>query len=432
MELSRFNIVSQLKDSDEYFIINALYGSADIVDGNLCRGLLEGKVINDEFIDRGYLVDPGVEKDRFREAYLRFLDNRENDELQLFFVPWYDCNFDCSYCYQGDYELTGKVVSTGVTDSFFNYIDTVFSQRKKYITLFGGEPLLPGKSHRAMISYLTVNAAKRGIDIAVVTNGYHVADYIDILEEGNIREVQITIDGTREVHNKRRYLKTGRGSFDRIVEGADLLLKHGVPLNLRVVLDRDNISNLPELARFAIDRGWTASPGFSTQLGRNYELHECQAGSNRLYSRIGMYAELYRMIKEHPEILEFHRPSFSVSRALYENGEIPSPLFDACPGAKTEWAFDYTGKIYSCTATVGKKGEELGTFFPERVIDQDKIDSLADRDILSIKECRDCNVSLLCGGGCAALAKNRNGSSQGPDCRPVKELLELGISAYFK
>jgi uncharacterized protein len=432
MELSRFNIVSQLKDSDEYFIVNALYGSADIVDGNVCRGLLEGKLINDEFTDRGYLVDPRVEKDRFREAYLRFLDNRETDELQLFFVPWYDCNFDCSYCYQGEYELSGRGVSTAVIDAFFEYIDSAFSQRTKYITLFGGEPLLPGKFHRAMISYLAVNAAKRGIEIAVVTNGYHVADYFDILEMGNIREVQVTIDGPGEVHNKRRYLKNGRGSFDRIVEGVDLLLDHGIPLNLRVVLDRDNIGSLPGLARFAIDRGWTAAPGFSTQLGRNYELHECQANSDRLYSRIGMYAELYRMIKEHPEILEFHRPSFSVSRALYESGEIPSPLFDACPGATTEWAFDYTGKIYACTATVGKKGEELGTFFPERVLDQDKIDSLADRDVLSIKECHDCNLSLLCGGGCAAVARNRHGSIQGPDCRPVKELLELGLSAYFK
>jgi len=31
---------------------------------------------------------------------------------------------------------------------------------------------------------------------------------------------------------------------------------------------------------------------------------------------------------------------------------------------KTEWAFDYTGKIYPCTATVGKADESIGTFYP--------------------------------------------------------------------
>ena len=72
-----------------------------------------------------------------------------------------------------------------------------------------------------------------------------------------------------------------------------------------------------------------------------------------------------RLIRQHPAILQFHKPAYSVSKFLFENGELPDPLFDSCPGCKTEWAFDYTGRIYSCTATVGKPGEELGTFYPE-------------------------------------------------------------------
>jgi uncharacterized protein len=94
---------------------------------------------------------------------------------------------------------------------------------------------------------------------------------------------------------------------------------------------------------------------------------------------------------------------------IFQKTELPPPLFDACPGTKTEWAFDFTGNIYACTATVGKTGEELGSFFPERVLKDDIIEKISERDILSIKECRDCNVSLLCGGGCAAVAKSRNG-----------------------
>jgi uncharacterized protein len=433
MELSRFNIVSQIKDSEEFFIINALSGSADILDAETCQGLLSGNLSRPQFIDRGYLVEPQVEQARFREAYMKFLDNRDTDEIQIFFVTGYHCNFDCSYCYQSDYDAEGERINPNlVIDSFFQYIDATFAHRRKYLTLFGGEPLLPGKSNKALIGYFIDEATKRGLDVAVVTNGYLLDEYIDILKKGNIREVQVTIDGTREVHNKRRYLKNGKGTFDRIVDGADMLIKHGIPLNLRVVLDRENTGNLPDLARYAIDRGWTRSPFFSTQIGRNYELHQCQQGRDRLYSRIGIQKVLYKMIKDNPWMLEFYKPAFSVSRSLYENGELPAPLFDSCPGAKTEWAFDYKGNIYACTATVGKKGEELGTFFPELVIDQDKIDENADRDILSIKECRSCNLSLLCGGGCGAVAKNETGSITNPDCRPVKELLELGIAAYFK
>jgi uncharacterized protein len=39
-------------------------------------------------------------------------------------------------------------------------------------------------------------------------------------------------------------------------------------------------------------------------------------------------------------------------------------------------------------------------------------------------------VQLACGGGCAALAKNQTGRLHAPDCRPVKELLGLGMALY--
>jgi uncharacterized protein len=431
MELSRFNIISEIKDSDEYFILNSLYGSADVIDSKTCTDLLEGNPGNNEFAARGYLVDPEAEKAAFRKAYLQFLDERETDEVQLFFVPNYSCNFNCSYCYQGDYQVKGVVKDKDIIDAFFRHIDADFAGRRRYITLFGGEPLLPGKLQRNLIKYIIESAAGRNTDIAVVTNGYHIREYIYLFRQARIREIQVTLDGTREVHDSRRTLKNGEGTFDRISEGVDMLLENNIPVNLRMVVDRDNIENLPELAQFAIDRGWTAYSHFCTQLGRNYELHDCQAGRERLFSRIEMYSELYRLITKYPHILDFHKPAFSVSRALYETGELPAPLFDACPGTKTEWAFDYTGNIYSCTATAGKKGEELGRFFPERVMYRDKIEEWEERDILSIKECQECNLSLICGGGCAAVARNRNGCTGSPDCRPVKELLELGIAAYF-
>ena len=136
------------------------------------------------------------------------------------------------------------------------------------------------------------------------------------------------------------------------------------------------------------------------------------------------------MIFRYPEILEFHKPAFSLSRFLFEQGKLPAPLFDSCPGCKTEWAFDFTGRIYACTAAVGMPGEELGTFYPQTSLKEQDIANWQNRDILSIKECSGCNLALACGGGCAMLAKNKTGDLHSPDCRPVKELLELGIALY--
>lgn len=431
MEFSKHNIFSKIKDSDNYYLINLLSGQADILDPNEANAYINQTFLNkQDYIDKGYLVDRTEEEKQFKAKYLNFIDEREKDELQLFFVPWYTCNFKCSYCFQDEYTNPNDNMEQEVIDAFFSYIDNQFANRRKYITLFGGEPLLNSRSKKETISKIIAGANDRNLDVALVSNGYHVADYIEILKTASIREIQVTLDGTQEIHDARRKLKGGNGSFNRISEGVDLLLKNNIPVNLRMVVDKGNIDNLPHLARYAIERGWTKSPYFKTALGRNYELHHCQTNNKRLFSRIEMYQQVSELVKAYPEILEFHKPAFSIAKFIFENGELPNPLFDSCSGTKTEWAFDYSGHIYACTATVGNAGDELGTFYPKIELKEDLIEEWQDRDVLAIKECHNCAVQLACGGGCAAIAKNRTGSLHATDCRPIKELLELGIGVY--
>lgn len=432
MEPSKHLIFGALQDSEQYFILNPLSRNADLLTPEKAREIRDRTYTDiDEYVAKGYLVDPADEERRYRAAYLDFLDERDANEVQIFFVPWYDCNFSCSYCYQDGYAPERTALSEEVIDAFFAYIADEFRDRKKYLTVFGGEPLLPGARSRAHIRSIIEKAAARGIAVALVTNGYHLADYLDALSHGIIREIQVTLDGPQAVHDTRRFRAQGEPTFDRIVEGIDGALMRGYPINLRMVVDRDNIEALPALADFAIDRGWTANARFKTQIGRNYELHRCQSDTARLFERAGLYEKLYELITAHPRFLEFHRPAFSVSRFLYENGELPVPLFDSCPGCKSEWAFDYTGRIYPCTATVGKEGEWVGTFFPAVSRDDARIEEWERRDVTAIAECRACPSQLLCGGGCAAVAKNKSGRLAAPDCRPVETLVSLGISLYF-
>jgi len=433
MQFSKYTIFSRIKDSDQYFLLNPLTREADILTPEKADELKK-KIYTDkeELIDKGYLVDPAEEEALYKKEYLDFLDSRDSDEVQLFFVPTYQCNFNCTYCYQSGYDPEKNDLNEEVTEAFFAYIDREFAGRKKYITVFGGEPLLPSELHRKNVERVVEGARQRDLELAFVTNGYSLKSYIPLLKEAPIREIQVTLDGMADAHNKRRPLLGGQGSFEQIVEGIDAALEAGIPINLRMVVDRDNLQELPELARFAIDRGWTGNPGFKTQLGRNYELHYCQANQGKLYDRVSLYEDLYGLIEENRHILEFHRPAFSLSKFLWENGEMPDPLFDSCPGCKTEWAFDYTGRIYSCTATVGKEGESLGTFYPEVSLDEDTVEEWQERDVTVIPECRNCNLQLACGGGCASVAKNNSGKLHSPDCRPVDKLMELGISAYFE
>jgi len=375
MKYSKHNIFSKITDSENYFLVNPLSGQADILEPDEAQKYIDNTITDRQiYIDKGYLVDQKEEEKVFKQKYLDFIDERDSDEVQLFFTPWYTCNFSCSYCFQDEYTNANDNVSKDVTDAFFDYVSTRFASRKKYVTIFGGEPLLNSPSKKETIKYIIQKANEYSLDLAFVTNGYYLEEYIDLLKTANIREIQVTMDGPQSVHDTRRMLRGGSGSFEKIAKGVDSLLENSIPVNLRMIVDKDNIGSMPEFAQWAIARGWTKSPFFKTALGRNYELHHCQTNNKRLFSRIEMYQELYKIIKAHPEVLEFHKPALSISKFIFENGELPNPLFDSCSGAKTEWAFDYSGKIYSCTATVGHDGDELGTFFPNVELKEEAVE----------------------------------------------------------
>lgn len=430
-QLSKHNIISRISGSNEYFIVNLLSGNADILDEATYNNLNDLQ-LSDDLLERGYLTNPDEERKLFRKKYLDFIDSRENDEIQIFFVPWYACNFACSYCYQDEYENEKTILTTQVIDAFFKQIQTQFPNRKKYITLFGGEPLLTGSTHKSLVLYFLQKVKETNLQVAIVTNGYTLKEYLPAFSKEIIREIQVTLDGTAGYHNKRRYLKDHSPTFLQISEGIDLLLQNNYPVNLRMVVDRENLADLPDFAQCTIDKGWTGSPNFKTQLGRNYELHHCQSQRQKLYTRLELYQDLYKLVQEHPHILEFHKPAYSISKFLFENGELPEPLFDSCPACKTEWAFDFTGKIYPCTATVGKKDEQVGEYYPAFSLNESMVCNWEERDVTAINDCKNCSLQLACGGGCGSVAKNRTGSVNSPDCRPVKELLEMGISLYNK
>lgn len=440
MRYSKYNIISKIRDSENYFITNLLTGNADILNADEVSRLdaiRRGNSVSDlefegELSEKGYLIGETEEAVLYRTRYLDFIDSRDKDEIQIFFVTNYSCNFACTYCYQDQYNNPHHELNNEIIDAFFNYVRKEFAGRKKYITIFGGEPLLPGQRQKDLIGYILQKSVESNLEISFVTNGYSLEEYSEILKKGRIREVQVTLDGTEAMHNSRRFLKGGDGTFTRIVNGVDSCLKNKIDINLRMVADKENIENLPDLAQFAIVKGWTKSPYFKTQIGRNYELHHCQSTTDKLFDRVSLFEKIYELTKKHPQIVEFYKPAYSVAKFLSENGELPDPLFDACPACKTEWAFDYTGQIYSCTATVGKADESLGTFYPEVILKNTIIDEWERRDITSIPECKDCSVQLACGGGCGSVAKNRTGTICSTDCRPVKELLEIGFAAYIE
>jgi len=58
-----------------------------------------------ELTEKGYLIEESEESRLYRNRYLDFIDSRDKDEIQIFFVTNYSCNFACTYCYQDQYNI---------------------------------------------------------------------------------------------------------------------------------------------------------------------------------------------------------------------------------------------------------------------------------------------------------------------------------------
>ena len=89
MAFSAYNILVPIADSEEFFIVNPLHKSADIISANEAKMLKNKLDPTGEFSQQGYLIDDAKEKRAFKLAYLDFTEKREADEIQLFFVPNY-------------------------------------------------------------------------------------------------------------------------------------------------------------------------------------------------------------------------------------------------------------------------------------------------------------------------------------------------------
>ena len=440
------NIIVKIEniENSEYAILNPVSGSFDIMgdrEYKLIRDLDKEKTSDKEFsnylLERGYAFNNQSEQGKaINKAYEDFKKELADSQVQLMLVPTYGCNLACSYCFQHGMTNKLNLITKETVDAFFNYVRSHFSgkSQKPFITLFGGEPLVKSAAQKNIIKYIVDKCVTQDYELSVVTNGYDFVSYIDILKKARIKEIQFTLDGSRKVHDSRRATVNKKGSFNRIIEGIEAAIKNKMPVNLRSVFDLENIEDMVNLAEYIDKKGWLDLPAdlFKTQIGRNYELFECYAKPQHLLSQVELWGKFISLSRKYPVLSKYHKPDFKGIRQIVDVGEMYMASFDTCPACKTEWVFDLYGNIYGCTATCGRTEHLLGTFWPEINLNEDAINKWKSRDTKNIPECGDCKYDVICGGGCGVVAANKNdGNILSPDCRPVKELIDMGVNYYF-
>jgi|AKZA01.1.fsa_nt_gi Arylsulfatase regulator (Fe-S oxidoreductase) len=354
-----------------------------------------------------------VEEDFDELSIIRFRMNNsryDTSALQLTIAPTSDCNFRCIYCYEKD-SISAAKMSKQTQDNLIELIRLHISKIDKLdITWYGGEPLLAMDIINSLSKRIISLCKENNVQYAagMITNGFLLNKRnLELINSNKINFLQITLDGTKDTHDARRFLKGNVGTFDTIV-GNLIKYKDELPqVSLRINVDKNNSNKIMPLLKMLQDNG--LNDKVIPYLGHVRDINECYNKGDCLVTREFSDLQLDLNIKMNKEKENFY----------------PMSMFNACGAdSKNSYVVDAIGRLYKCWDDIG---------YPERTVG-----TLANIEVTSTllqyllfdptenMECRECKYLPICMGGCPHMF----GKTE--SCNVNKYTLEKNLHHFVK
>lgn len=472
--LSTYNIYVDLTVNSEYVLlihgVTGEYLKIRKTELDIIKDLKYFKTINNSLIskDKTYTISSEILKALKQKGFITYKPKEVEEELfckkvenlhgsaltkppAFLFLLSYDCNFNCYYCYQNkirkkiDPKKIKHRFSKELVDTIYNFINAQdnrsienIKNRNKEITLYGGEPLL--KENKQIIKYLFSKFAqteKFNYKYFIITNGYNLDDYLDILNSKLISAIQVTLDGIEDMHNNRRMLKIEKNnSFEKVYNNILLVLKKEINIYLRLNVDQSNIKSIFKLLDKLESDGFTKKKNLTIyidviELTGNVTQKNHQYNLQEVYNDIKKYSNEkdYKIITHSELYIEKMADSFIKNKSLrkFHNTSF-------CNAHENQFVLDPFENIYPCyemdlnaNEAIAKLSGNGQILFNEK---QKKV--WYNRHVASNQKCKKCAYALYCGGGCAKRAEEKNGTIYSNYCNGFKEFFNNKIAEVYE
>ena len=324
-------------------------------------------------------------------------------EFPLRMVAWEltrNCNLNCIHCrakatlgpHQG--ELT--------TEECKKIIDDIFSFASPIVILTGGEPLM-----RDDLFEIIRYGNEKGLRLVIAVNGTLLDKEKALkLKELGIKRVSMSVDGKdRHSHDSFRGV---RGSFDAVVNAAEILNNIGLPFQINTTVTRLNVDDLGEIYEFVKAIGAVAWHVFLlVPVGRGEGLRGEELNA-KMYEDVLQW--LYTIEKKNEmEMKVTCAPHYY--RIVKEKGDTPKSA--GCLAGKSFMFISHKGVAQPCgylemdSGDVRKEGVK-------KVWEGSPVFTKL-RDLRSYKgKCGTCRFLAIC-GGCRARAYEIRGDMLGEE-----------------
>ena len=241
--LSRFLVKEDFPDGS--IIYNTATGSIIIIQN-------EDDYINsfDELVRmRFYVPDRFDEFEWVDGARGKYISSNTTPITSYTILPTTNCNARCFYCYEKGQrklfmtEKTAKdVVDYILRNSFGRSLD---------LRWFGGEPLFNSKVIDLICNTLSSNNV--AFKSRMISNGllFTKTNILKAKNDWNLKSVQITLDGTRDVYQRAKSFIDSQGNeFDIVIDNIESLIDSDIHVSVRLNQDLYNTDDLMVLVDY--------------------------------------------------------------------------------------------------------------------------------------------------------------------------------------
>lgn len=446
--VSSYLIDVEIKSTGEHMLVHGYTGAIDVVSKEIAMYLHENSSQIDKEVfpfsnstweklnKRGYVTSKteNEEIDTVRKMADLFHTRNKNLCKNFGFIVSYNCNFRCPYCYQSRISDFGnkwstQTFSTSMVDNAFKAMNTIGPVHKchnKSICLYGGEPLL--SENFEIVKYIVEKGSGLGYTFSVITNGYNLEDFESLLSPDKIREMQITIDGSKETHNKTRIHENGSDTFTKIVRNIKLVLQKGVTVRIRMNCNHENISEIAELRAVFEKEGYFNYPSFSFYCAlindylKEFKNHNCDAANVN-------FMERKTFVNLHDEKYEYSFEDEGFTKRILDavkkgHGYSLNSIY--CGAFSSTYMFDPYGRIYACWEKVGQTDLSIGSYDANSVTYTEQLKKFHNHNVAKMPKCVTCKYVFVCKGGCPSKNHNHH-------CSNLSKIFEISVNkAYLR
>lgn len=337
-----------------------------------------------------------------------------NNSLSMTIAPTLECNFSCKYCYEKHKTIH---MDDDIRLKLLSFLEW-YLRDIKYLDIvwYGGEPLLAKDILFEMTEEIVRLCQKHNVksNFSMITNGYFLTkDVISRMHALGINGVQVTIDGPPDIHDARRPLSGGSGTFVTIMN--NLKNCEGLIPNIviRVNVDRNNLEHLRILKQILNEQGILRFAKLS-------------------FSNVDAISESNRKYEPHClNMQEFSELNIEHLLEEFKEGNYDMPVPPAGSGcgaiASNSWVIAPDGFLYKCWCEIGYEEKSVGHLSEPFRLNRNYYEWLS-FDVLGFTECKNCDILPLCMGACPDKLKKLG---PGSFCTRWKYFLKEMLILYY-